>query len=207
MSWSPPPRLLVVVRRWTTRDGILYIDPQLPEMNTNGIIEHAVRETWIMVVPGMGDRRRGAHGDWPVRVGGLDREPPSIFSWMSVELPRSHSGITNWADRSLELASRRRTQAALLVSANVLSRAAEDLQIKRPALLARKSDPIAWLQAGLRVDDVSNSLLVISMPGERRADQAVIVNAVVDALLIECSDWESGPDRARRDRLEESVRG
>ena len=114
---------------------------------------------------------------------------PPVAAWLMIESQAILPEAT-WDDRSAQLASFRQTQAHLIVSPNVLEAASKAPQVRR--LVAAKADPVAWLQAGIKVDELSDQLLAVSMPGEPRADQAILVNAVLEAYLAATSDWESG---------------
>ena len=117
---------------------------------------------------------------------------PSTASWLMVELPQIHPDDEGFSDHRLRLASRRKTQSALVVSPAVLADAAERLRSQRPALVAGQANPVAWLHAGIKVNDLSDDLFTISMPGEPREHQALIVNAVTSSYLEAVRDWETG---------------
>ena len=115
----------------------------------------------------------------------------STASWLMIESP-AFSDDEGFSDHRLRLVSLRETQCALVKSPTVLADAAERLRSERPALVAGQVNPVAWLQAGIKVNDLSDVLFTVSMPGEPREHQAVIVNTVTNAYLEATRDWETG---------------
>lgn len=102
------------------------------------------------------------------------------------------------ADSRLRLEAHLRTQAALLLSPNVLSAAALSDRVKALPQVAGKADPVEWLVGALQVKELpGTTLLSVSMPGESRVVQAAIVNAVVDEYLANQTIWTSGASKVR----------
>jgi capsular exopolysaccharide synthesis family protein len=96
------------------------------------------------------------------------------------------------------------TQMALIKSRLVLNAAVRNPKVASLSVIRHNADPVAWLERELRIDFPSgNEVARISLQGDYAPHLQVIVDAVVDAYLLEVVDKQT---RHRQERLDDLTR-
>jgi hypothetical protein len=94
-------------------------------------------------------------------------------------------------------------QLALLKSRLVLNSALRDPKVANLPSVKEQIDPLAWLEARLRVNVQGRGILRVAVTGGSSKEQALLVNAVASAYLEEVVQKEVIRQRKRLEKLRE----
>jgi capsular exopolysaccharide synthesis family protein len=110
------------------------------------------------------------------------------------------STLENTASPS-ELTTFQKTQASLVKSRLVLSKALSDPEIRDRDLVKQHADPVEWLDMELNSDTtIGPEFISVWMRGDQTKDLEAIINKVIDAYIHEIIEKEH---KKRSDRLEQ----
>jgi uncharacterized protein involved in exopolysaccharide biosynthesis len=102
-----------------------------------------------------------------------------------------------------EFDRRLRTQAALIKSRPVLLIALRRNEVAGLSIVRNRPNPVEWLEQTLQVDRPNDTdLFRVSLTGEKPEEQAVLVNAVVDAYKEEVVKADRNRGLSRLDEIE-----
>jgi hypothetical protein len=127
------------------------------------------------------------------------KQTGTVFAILRVGALPAATGTTPDKSESRREEVYRQTQANLLRTRAVLERALQKAAALDLSLVREQPQPLAWLEKELRVEAQSTTkTITIAMSGDRPAERAQLVNAVVHAYLSEFVETE---DRDQHDRV------
>jgi len=113
-------------------------------------------------------------------------------------------GMSNYEDPSAHVIFKG-NQAALVKSPLVLNAALN--QVKDLNLIRQHTNPASWLELALKTDfTLGPEIMRVTLSGDDPEEVAKIVNAVVDAYMVEVEQREKNRRQIRKEQLKENYR-